>query len=150
MKLKMTITIVTGCLCVALHCHAQTAAREAFLTTADDFLKHCGPLDPNLSPDMKTIMEGARESDIPLCNMYVFGIFEGIELYDTIAVQHSKNPIKPDDSICIIGGISTDHLRQVVVRYIQADPEIAKQKDRTDTITLLALEKAFPCKAASQ
>jgi hypothetical protein len=77
--------------------------------------------------------------------MYIFGIFEGIELYDAIAVQHSNTTVKPNDSICTQGAISPDELRKVVVRYIQANPEIVKQKMKTAAIVLFAFEQAFPC-----
>ena len=145
MKFKSLLIIAAVCLCLVQLSGAQTSRAEIFLTTADDFMSHCGPLDPGLSSDMRTLTEGARKETIPICDMYVFGIFEGIELYDAIAVQHSKTMVKPDDSVCIMGSISPDEMRKIVVRYIQDDPEIVKQKMRTDAIALLAFEKAFPC-----
>jgi hypothetical protein len=146
MEVKVLIALTAICLCVASSCCAQTKSGPVFLTTADDFMSHCGPLSPDLSPEMKTLMNGARKADIPVCDMYIWGIFEGIGLYDAIAVQHSSTTIKPDDSICTRGAVSPDDLRNVVVRYIQSNPEIVKQEMPTSTIALLAFEKAFPCR----
>ena len=146
MKVKVLITLAAVCFGVVSACHAQTTSEKLFLTTADDFMSHCGPLDPGLGPDMKTLMEGARKEEIRICDMYIVGIFEGIELYDVITVQHSDTKFTPDRSICpTLGAVSPDEMRNVVVRYIQADPEIVKLKDPTNLIALLAFEKAFGC-----
>ncbi len=151
MKIREIVAIGALCGLAGPCCYPQSKSRD--ITRADGFMNVCGPLNPSLGPGMKSLMEGARKQDIPVCDMYILGIFEGIQMYDVIAVQHSKIVVKPNDSICMTGAISPDHMRRDVVQYIQSHPALVASYPRlkapqtpTSLAALLAFEQKYRCK----
>jgi len=113
-------------------CSAQPTSRD--MTKSDGFLNVCGV--PNSSLDV--------------CDMYIFGIFQGIDLYRDIAVEHAGQADPANlGSVCIKDSVSPNQLKQIVVRYIQAHPEQQATGLDTAFFALLAFEQAFPCSASA-
>lgn len=130
MKVKLLITVTAICLCVASSCCAQTANRD--MTSGNGFLNRCG------TPD----------SSVDICDMYLWGIFQGIYLHPTISHTQTGN-MNPILSLpfCVKDGVHPYDLRIIVVGYIQRHPN--EQKLGTDLLALWAFEEALPCHYAA-
>jgi len=142
MRAKVLAARIATCFFLPLQGRAQ-------ITRGDVFLHECGPLPAGLDPGMKALMEGANRSRIPVCDMYILGILQGIDLYSMIAVEHSgkADPMNLG-SVCVKDEVDADELKDIVVRYIQGHAE--QQKFQTVLLALFAFEQAFPCAKPEQ
>jgi hypothetical protein len=132
MKVGMLAILAAACAFLAPACRAQPTSRD--MTKGDGFLNVCGA--PNSDPDV--------------CDMYIFGIFQGIDLYRDIAVEHTGKADPTNlGTVCAKDPVSPDQLKHIVVRYIQAHPEQQETGLDTAYFALLAFEHAFPCSVSA-
>jgi hypothetical protein len=119
------------------------AQHVAPISIGSGFLRECGPKIASADPDMRLMEKGAAPVANTGCNMYIFGILEGI---DSVADLLERQDGKSHRFICVPRDVVAGDMRDVVVKYIQKDPKFSLDL-KTNRIASLALSAAYPCRA---
>ncbi len=140
MKTALIVSIL-----MALIGAAQSSAQ---ITKGTGFMHECGPAAAISDPGMRALQEGARQVNNSACAMYIFGLFDGIQLAPGIAAGQTKNSRTVAATVCTKDPVTAEQLRNIVVKYIQDHPD--QESFETSLLALFAFEQAFPCKLTSQ
>lgn len=144
----MLVAIFLALACASIRAQQPAPApgtAGVLLSKVSEFMDHCGPAPASNQAGNQALTQGTHQANGPVCAMYVYGIFSGIQLYDVITAQHSTAAVTPDRSFCPRYPLSANDLKNVVVHYIQTHP--TQPTDNTDLVALLAFEEAYPCPA---
>jgi hypothetical protein len=72
------------------------------------------------------------------CTGYVTGLMQGLDMARKLSDKQGQN-IYP-----CLAGIASEQATRVIVKYLRENPE--KLQQRAVTLSLVALQRAFPCK----
>jgi len=88
--------------------------------------------------DNGSLSSGTQSAQASWCTGYVTGVMQALDLARSLSdTQDQKN--YPS-----LAGIASGQAIRVIVKYLRENPE--KLHERAGTLSLAALQRAFPCK----
>lgn len=126
-------------------CFFLTPRAGAQITRGTGFLHECRAAAQKSDAGLSALDQGAAQVNNSACAMYVFGLFDGIQLAPDIAAGQTRDPRAVASTVCAKDPVTAGQLRDILVKYIEDNP--SQSGFETSLLALFAFQRAFPCKA---